>query len=186
MAQSASISRSIAARYAQAVFDIARSDGAVDALAREVEALSETIAASAELRSVLASPVLSREDQARAIGAVADALGLGPTLKNTLALMSENRRLFALPQLLAALRGLIAEARGEMTAEVVSARALTPEQAERLTRTLSEKSGKTVKLDTRIDEGLIGGMIVRLGSQMIDTSVRSKLSSLQNAMKEVG
>lgn len=186
MAQSASISRSIAARYAQAVFDIAKADGAVDALAREVEALSETVAASDELRAVLASPVLSREDQARAIGAVADALGLKPTLKNTLALMSENRRLFALPQLLAALRGLIAEARGEMTAEVVAARALTAEQAERLTRTLSEKSGKTVKLDTRIDEGLIGGMIVRLGSQMIDTSVRSKLSSLQNAMKEVG
>lgn len=186
MAQSASISRSIAARYAQAVFDIARADGAIDGLAREVEALSDSIAASDELRSVLASPVLSREGQARAIGAVADALGLGPTLKNTLALMSENRRLFALPQLLAALRGLIAEARGEMTAEVVAARALTPEQAERLTRTLSEKSGKTVKLDTRIDEGLIGGMIVRLGSQMIDTSVRSKLSSLQNAMKEVG
>lgn len=186
MAQSASISANIAGRYAQAVFDIARQDNAVDALAREVESLSAVLNESADLRAMLASPVLSRDDQGRAIGAIAERMGLGPTLRNTLALMAENRRLFALPQLVARLGELIAEARGEVTADVVSAQPLTDEQAQRLTRTLAEKSGKTVKLNARVDEGLIGGMIVKLGSRMIDTSIRSKLASLQNVMKEVG
>ncbi|MRX51603.1 F0F1 ATP synthase subunit delta [Paracoccus sp. S-4012] len=186
MAQSASITRTVAARYAQAVFDIARAEGALDDLSREVDVLAEAIEGSEDLRGVLTSPVLSREEQSGAVSAVADAMKLGPLLKNTVALMGENRRLFALPQLLTALRGLMAEARGEVTAQVVSAQALSAAQAERLTRSLSEKSGKTVKLDTTVDEGLIGGMIVQLGSQMIDTSVRSKLTSLKNTMKEVG
>lgn len=176
----------IAARYAQAVFDLARQDGTLDPLAREVEELSAAIAGSDDLRAVLASPVLSRDEQGRAVAAVVHRMGLGPTLTNTLALLAENRRLFALSGMLDALRELIAVERGEMTAEVISARALTQEQTERLTRTLSGKSGKTVKLNSRVDENLIGGMIVKLGSQMIDTSVASKLSSLQNTMKEVG
>lgn len=186
MAQSASISRTIAARYAQAVFDLARQDDALDSLASEVDELAATIADSDELRAVLSSPVLSRDEQGRALAAIAAKMGLGATLTNTLALLAENRRLFALPAVLDALRQLIAEARGEMTAEVISAQALTQDQTDRLTRTLSEKSGKTVKLNSRVDESLIGGMIVKLGSQMIDTSVASKLSSLQNMMKEVG
>lgn len=186
VAQSASISANIAGRYAQAVFDIARQDNAVDSLAAEVEALDAVLKESADLRAMLASPVVSREDQGRVVDAIAQRMGLGATLRNTLALMAENRRLFALPQLVARLGALIAEARGEVTAEVVSAQPLTEEQSQRLTRTLAEISGKTVKLNARVDEGLIGGMIVRLGSRMIDTSIRSKLGSLQNVMKEVG
>ena len=121
-----------------------------------------------------------------AITAIAAKMGLSPLLTNTLRLMAQNRRLFALPQLVARLAELIAEDRGEITAEVVSAAPLSPEQAKKLTETLAAKSGKTVKLNTRVDEGLIGGMIVKLGSQMIDSSIRSKLASLQNVMKEVG
>lgn len=186
VAQSASLSAAIAGRYAQAVFDIAQGDGALDTLSTEVAALSGTLDASAELRAVLSSPAYSRDDQANVVAAVAAKLNLAPTLKNTLALMARNGRLFALPALLVQLSQLIAEARGEVTAEIVSAQALTAEQTERLTGMLAEKSGKTIKLNTRVDESLIGGMIVKLGSRMIDSSIRSKLASLQNIMKEVG
>ena len=186
VAQSASLSAAIAGRYAQAVFDIAQGDGVLDALSTEVAALSGTLDASADLRAVLSSPAYSRDDQANVVAAVAAKLNLAPTLKNTLALMARNGRLFALPALLTQLSQLIAQARGEVTAEVVSAQALTAEQTERLTGMLAEKSGKTVKLNTRVDESLIGGMIVKLGSRMIDSSIRSKLASLQNIMKEVG
>lgn len=113
-------------------------------------------------------------------------MGLSPELSNTLRLMARNRRLFALPQFITKLRGLIADARGEVTVDVTSAQALTQDQQTRLINTLHGKTGKTVKLNTRVDESLIGGMIVKLGSQMVDSSIRSKLASLQNAMKEVG
>ena len=103
-----------------------------------------------------------------------------------LRLLARNRRLFTLPQFIAKLRGLIADARGEVTADVVSAQELTEDQKNRLVGTLHAKTGKNVKLNARVDESLIGGMIVKLGSQMIDSSIRSKLASLQNAMKEVG
>lgn len=186
MAQSASLSSSVAGRYAQALFDIVRQDGGVDALADEVASLGETLANSAELRTALASPVLTRDQQTGVIRAVAQKMNLSPLLSNTLALMADNRRLFAVPALVKALQAMIADARGEATADVVSAQALTAEQSERLARTLSEKSGRSVKLNATVDESLIGGMIVKMGSKMIDTSVRSRLSSLQNTMKEVG
>ncbi|AXC49639.1 F0F1 ATP synthase subunit delta [Paracoccus suum] len=186
MAQSASISSGVAGRYAQALFDIARQDGSVERLSGEVKALTETLEGSDELRAALASPVLTREDQGRVVSAVAERMNLSPELKNTLALMAQNRRLFALPHFLKALDQLSADARGEVTAEVVTAQPLSAEQTERLIRSLGEKSGKTVKLNASVDESLIGGMIVKLGSKMIDTSVRSRLSSLQNTMKEVG
>lgn len=113
-------------------------------------------------------------------------MGLSPVMTNTLRLMAQNRRLFTLPQLVERLGELIAEERGEVTADVVTAAPLSEDQQRRLTETLAQKSGRTVKLNTRVDESLIGGMIVKLGSQMIDSSIRSKLASLQNVMKEVG
>lgn len=186
MANTASISANIAGRYAQAVFDLVQEQGTLDQLATELDSLRATLDDSADLRDLISSPLYSREQQESAITAIAQAMGLSPVLTNTLRLMSQNRRLFTLPQLVERLQGLIAEARGEVTADVVSAAPLTDEQQRRLTETLAEKSGKTVKLNTRVDEGLIGGMIVKLGSQMIDSSIRSKLASLQNVMKEVG
>lgn len=186
MANSASLSQSIAGRYAQAVFDLAKESGTLDQLAGDLNTLGAALDDSADLREVIASPVLSRDQQGRAIAALADKAGFNTTLANTLRLMAQNRRLFVLPQLVARLQALIAEERGELTADVTSAVALSDDQKKRLTATLSEKSGKKVKLNARVDEGLIGGMIVKLGSQMIDSSVRSKLASLQNAMKEVG
>ncbi|MDO5621352.1 MAG: F0F1 ATP synthase subunit delta [Paracoccus sp. (in: a-proteobacteria)] len=186
VANSASISANIAGRYAQAVFDIAKEGGALDALSSQIDDLGQALTDSPDLRAVIDSPVLSREVQGQAIAALAAKMGLSDTLKNTLALMAQNRRLFVLPQLVEKLRGLIADARGEITADVVSAVELSADQKKKLTETLAAKSGRTVKLNTRVDAGLIGGMIVKMGSQMIDSSIKSKLASLQNAMKEVG
>ncbi|RMC32955.1 F0F1 ATP synthase subunit delta [Paracoccus alkanivorans] len=186
VANSVSMSQSIAGRYAQAVFDIVKEEGGLDDLARQTDELQNALDESADLRDLIASPLYSRQQQGGAISALAAKMGLSEVLSNTLQLMARNRRLFVLPQLIGRLRDLIAEARGEVTADVTSAIALSDEQQQRLTQTLADKSGKKVKLNTRVDEGLIGGMIVKLGSQMIDSSVRSKLASLQNAMKEVG
>ncbi|WBU57709.1 F0F1 ATP synthase subunit delta [Paracoccus sediminicola] len=186
VANSASISASIAGRYAQALFDIVRDAGGMDQLASQVDELGAALDDSSELREMISSPVYTRGQQADGIAAVADKMGLDKPLANTLALMAQNRRLFTLPQFVARLKTLIADERGEVNADVVSATELSDEQKKRLTDTLAEKSGKKVKLNTRVDESLIGGMIVKLGSQMIDTSIRSKLASLQNVMKEVG
>ena len=111
---------------------------------------------------------------------------LSDTVANTLALMAQNRRLFVLPQLVSSLRDIIAAEKGEVTAEVTSAKALTKTQADKLAKTLKASTGKTVTLNTTVDESLIGGLIVKVGSRMVDTSIRAKLNSLQNAMKEVG
>ena len=186
MANSVSMSQSIAGRYAQAVFDIVKDDGGLDDLARQTDDLIAALDDSDDLRNLIASPIYTRDQQSRAIAALADKMGLSKTLSNTLKLMAQNRRLFVLPQLLGQLQRLIAVERCEVTADVTSAVALSDDQQKRLRDTLAEKSGKTVKLNTRVDESLIGGMIVKLGSQMVDSSVRSKLASLQNAMKEVG
>lgn len=186
MANSASISADIAGRYAQALFDLVRDSGGIDALSTQIDELAKACDASKDLRDLTVSPLYDRSQQEAAIGALAGRMGLAPELANTLRLMARNRRLFTLPQFIARLRGLIADARGEVTADVVSALALSDEQQARLAKTLSAKTGKKVKLNARVDEALIGGMIVKLGSQMIDSSIRSKLASLQNAMKEVG
>ncbi|SDE27534.1 F-type H+-transporting ATPase subunit delta [Paracoccus isoporae] len=186
MANSASISASIAGRYAQALFDIVKESGGIDRLASQTDELGVAIDDSAELRDLISSPIYSRSQQGEGIAAIAAKMGLEAPLANTLKLMAQNRRLFTLPQFVSRLKSLIANERGEVTADVVSAVALSDEQKKRLTDTLAEKSGKTVKLNARVDESLIGGMIVKLGSQMIDSSIRSKLASLQNVMKEVG
>jgi F-type H+-transporting ATPase subunit delta len=186
VSEPASISLGIASRYASALFELAKDDKALKALEADTNALSETLAASADLRAVIASPVISREEQGKVISAIAAKMGLGALMANTLALMADKRRLFVLPQFLTALTDLIAAEKGEVTAEVTAARALSAAQSKKLAETLKARVGKTVKLKTTVDESLIGGLVVKLGSTMIDTSVKAKLAALQNAMKEVG
>ncbi len=186
MSEPASISAGIAGRYATAVFELAKDAKGLTVLEGDVDALGAALEESADLRGLIASPVYSRDEQAKAVAALAAKMKLSPTLANTLGLMTSNRRLFVLPQLLAALRDMIAEEKGEVTAEVTAAAALTKVQADKLAASLKKTVGKTVKLNTTVDESLIGGLIVKVGSKMIDTSIRSKLASLQNAMKEVG
>jgi len=186
VAEAASISHSIAARYATAVFELADEAGALAALESDIGSLDAALTASPDLARAIASPVISRAEHGRVMAALAGRLGLNPVTANMLALMAERRRLFVLPQLLRELAGRIAAARGEVTADVATPAALTQAQAKALSEALGARVGKTVRLNTTVDEGLIGGLVVKLGSMMIDTSVRSKLASLQNAMKEVG
>ena len=186
VSEPASISNGISGRYATALFDLAKEEKTLPRLEKDVATLSEAIAASEDLTKLISSPVYTRVEMQAAVTAVASKIGLGDKLTNTLALMAQNRRLFVVPQLISGLRALIAEHKGEVTAEVVSAKALTKTQADKLAKALKAQIGKDVNVDATVDESLIGGMIVKVGSKMIDTSVKSKLAALQNTMKEVG
>ena len=186
VSEPASISAGIASRYASAIFEIAKEESNLDGLETSVDALSLALAESEDLRTLISSPMISRGEQGAAIVAIAEKMELAPVMRKGLALMAEKRRLFVLPQLLSALRDKLADDRGQVTAEVTSATALPDAQAKKLADMLRESAGKDVSLKTSVDESLIGGMIVKLGSTMIDTSIKSKLASLQNAMKEVG
>lgn len=186
MSSSASLTSGVAGRYATALFEIAKDAKALDKVEADLSAVQAALAESPDLRGMIASPVFSREDQGNAIRALAAKMDLGPEVTNTLRLMAQNRRLFVVPGLVAQVKALIADARGEVTAEVTTARPLTKEQTEALKDSLKSSVGKDVKLSVTVDEGLIGGLVVKVGSRMIDTSIRSKLASLQNVMKEVG
>ncbi|MEM6306768.1 MAG: F0F1 ATP synthase subunit delta [Pseudomonadota bacterium] len=186
MSETVSISSGIAGRYATAVFEIAKDDNKIDDLAADVNTLDAALSESVDLTALVNSPVYSRDEMGAAISAVAAKLELTATMQNTLALMATKRRLFVLPQLLAGLRDLIAKDKGEMTADVVSAKALTKTQSDKLAKTLKAQVGKDVNIKATVDESLIGGLIVKVGSKMIDTSIKSKLNALQNTMKEVG
>ena len=186
MSEPTGISAAIAARYAAALFELAREAKGVKALEADLDALDAALAASGDLRGMIASPVIAREDQARAIAAIAERLAVSGLMSSTLALMAAKRRLFVLPQLLSDLRARIAAAKNEVTAEVASATKLSAAQSKALAAAIKSKVGKTVKLSVTVDEALIGGLVVKVGSTMIDTSIRSKLAALQNAMKEVG
>jgi F-type H+-transporting ATPase subunit delta len=186
VSQPASISTGIAARYATAIFELAKEDNSLPALEGDVDTLDAALRESADFRALIASPLYSREEQAKAVSAVADKAGLSVIVANTLALMAAKRRLFVLPQLVRELRARISAEKGEVTAEVTAARALTKAQEEKLARTLKARVGQDVKINMAVDETLIGGLVVKVGSRMIDTSIRSKLAALQNSMKEVG
>jgi F-type H+-transporting ATPase subunit delta len=173
-------------RYASAVYDIAKETKSVGDIEADIAALQAAMTDSADFRTLISSPIYTREEQSAAISAIAKKMKLSGTMANTLALMAQKRRLFVLPQLIATLRDLIATDKGEVTADVISAKALTKAQADKLAKTLKASTGKTVTLNASVDESLIGGLIVKVGSRMIDTSIRAKLNSLQNAMKEVG
>ena len=186
VSEPASISSGIAARYATALFELAKESKGLKALEGDIGALDAALSSSADLNDLISSPVYTREDQAGAIAAIAKKMGLSPLTANTLALMAAKRRLFVLPYLTKSVQAMISEEKGEVTAEVTSAIKLSAAQAKDLAATLKASVGKDVILKTAVDESLIGGLIVKLGSTMIDTSVKAKLASLQNAMKEVG
>lgn len=185
MSEPASISTGIAERYATAMFELAKEEDALDALEADTDALDAALKDSADLRDLIQSPVYSREQQAKGITAVAVKAGLSEISRNTLGLMASKRRLFVLPQLLAQLRTMIADEKGEVEAEVTSAQPLSDAQRDKLAETIKARVGKNIKLNTAVDESLIGGLVVKVGSRMIDTSIRSRLAALQNTMKEV-
>ena len=186
MSEPSSIASGIAARYAKAVFELAREGKSIKALEADVAALEAALGDSRELVALISSPLHSREQQRLAVSALARKMKLGKIMARTLELKASKRRLFVLPETLKQLRALIEEQKGEVTAQVTAAKALTKTQQDKLAKTLKSDIGKTVKIDMAMDESLIGGLVVKVGSKMIDTSIASRLSNLQNAMKEVG
>jgi F-type H+-transporting ATPase subunit delta len=181
-----SISSGIAQRYATAVFELAKEGKNLKAVESDVDALDAALTDSGEFRALIASPVYSRGEQGAAVTAIAKAMGLSATMASTLGLMAAKRRLFVLPQLIARLRAQIAEDKGEVTAEVTAAKAMTKAQQDKLAAALKASVGKDVKINLAVDESLIGGLVVKVGSKMIDSSIRSRLNALKNSMKEVG
>ena len=186
VSEPASISTGIAQRYATAVFEIARDGNDISKLEGDLDALQDALGGSEDFRTLIHSPIYTREEQGAAITAIAGKMGLSETMSNTLRLMASKRRLFVLPAMVRTLRERISEDKGEIAAEVTTAKALTKAQTEKLAKSLKASTGKTVTINETVDESLIGGLIVKVGSKMIDTSIRSKLASLQNTMKEVG
>jgi F-type H+-transporting ATPase subunit delta len=176
----------VAERYASALFDLAREASAVETAEADLDAIAELIESNPEFRRLVESPVFSAEDQQRAVGAVGDRMGVTPLIGNFLRLVARNRRLFALPGIIRGFRAMAARHRGEVTAEVASAHPLSDDQVAALKATLKEKLGKDVALKTRVDPALLGGLVVRVGSRMIDTSLRTRLMTVKTQLKEVG
>jgi F-type H+-transporting ATPase subunit delta len=181
-----SISSGIAARYATAVFELAKEAKKLPALEKDLDALEAALDESTDFGELITNPVYTRDEMAAAVAAIGKKMKLSPIVDNTLGLMAQNRRLFVLPQLIATVKGMIADEKGEVSAEVTSAKKLTKAQTDKLAKTLKASIGKDVIVNVSVDESLIGGLIVKVGSKMIDSSIKSKLSNLQNAMKEVG
>ena len=181
-----SIVSGVAGRYATALFDLAKEAKEIDKVAEELASLGKLIDDSADFRRLVRSPAFSATQQTRALGAILDKAGVNGTTRNFLMVVARNRRLFALPDMIRAYARLVAEHRGEVVAEVVSAHKLTAAQEKSLAAALKSSFGKSVNLSTKVDGALLGGLVVRVGSRMIDTSLRTKLNSLRLAMKEVG
>lgn len=186
MAAQNSVLTQIARPYASALFDLASSENQLATVETSLSDVSRLIGESADFARFLRSPVISSDEKASALDALLARATTNPLVGNFLKLVARNGRLFALDAIIVAFRELAAQARGEVTADVTSAAPLTGEQAASLSETLRAKIGKTVTLNQFVDPSLIGGLQVKVGSQMIDSSLKTKLAAMKIAMKEVG
>jgi F-type H+-transporting ATPase subunit delta len=173
----------LATRYATALFALAREQRSLDAVARDLDAVAAALAESDELRRLVATPLLSRAEQGRAVGLLAEQAGLQDLTRRFLGVLAENRRLQALPAVVAAFRSLLAAERGEVEAEIVSAAPLTDEQVGAVEGGVRRFAGRQVRLTRKVDPGLLGGLVVRVGSRMVDASLRSRLVKLEQSMR---
>ena len=180
---SAGIQASLAGRYASALFELASENGTVTAVETDLEKLGAALAESDDLVSVTTNPELSRAAQGDAVAGVAGHLGLSQLTANFLGVLAANRRLSALPGVIAAFKTIAAAQRGEVTATVTSAHPLTEAQITTLKDKLTAREGRTVMLSADVDPDLLGGLVVTIGSQRIDASIRTRLNSLAQAMK---
>jgi len=180
---SGGIRASLAGRYASALFELARDERQIEAVGSSLQAVQATLRDSTELRAVTTSPLIGRQDAAKAIAATAAALKLDPVTTNFLGVVARNGRLRQLPDVIRLFNRLAAEHRGETTAEVTTARPLDDDQVAALKANLRARAGREVTIDSRVDPSILGGIVVRLGSQMIDASIRTKLNTLATAMK---
>ncbi len=185
MATNDPILASVAGRYASALFELAKEQGKLAEVETELAAFQRLLDESEDLRRVVRSPVISSQDQLKAISALAAKIELGEMSLNFLRVVSANRRLFTLADILKAFRGILARHHGEVSADITSAFALSEAQVTQLADTLRIEVGKDVQINTRVDPTLLGGLVVKIGSRMIDSSLKTKLNNLKTRMKEV-
>jgi len=176
----------LSGRYATALFELADEEKQLDAVAGDLTSVGAMLDDSEDLRRLIRSPVISREDQQKAMQAVLEEAGISTLTRNFIGVVIDNRRLFQLPGMIKGYLALLAQARGEVTAEVVSAKPLTDAQTQAITDSLRKAVGTKVAIDAKVDETLLGGLVVKVGSRMVDTSLKTKLAQLRLAMKGVG
>ena len=180
---SGGIQASLPGRYAMALFELARDEKALDAVSTSLASLRAALAESDDLRRLVGSPLVSREQATAAVEGLATAMRLDPITAKFLGVLAGNRRLSQLEAVIYNFNMLAARHRGETTAEVVSAHALAPDQVDALKARLKAQTGRDVAIEARVDPAILGGLIVKLGSRQIDGSIRTKLNTLAHAMK---
>jgi F-type H+-transporting ATPase subunit delta len=180
---SGGIRASLAGRYASALFDLARDQRQIESVGKSLEALSQALVDSKDFNELVTSPLVSREEASKALAAIAPDLGLDPVTTNFLGVLARNGRKNQLQNVIRAYRRLAAEHRGETTADVITARPLNDDQAAQLKQQLRARAGRDVTIDATVDPAILGGIVVKLGSQQIDASIRTKLNRLAQAMK---
>jgi F-type H+-transporting ATPase subunit delta len=176
----------MAGRYATAVFELALEENTLDQVMAELDRFDALVAESPDLRRLVRSPVFGAEDQQGALTAVLDRAGISGTAANFLRLVTAKRRLFAVRDMVRALRVLVARHKGEVTAQVTVAERLGDRHLAALKDALKSVTGKDVTLDIKVEPAIIGGLVVKIGSRMVDASLKTKLNSIKHAMKEVG
>jgi F-type H+-transporting ATPase subunit delta len=186
VAKSSSPISGIAERYAGSLFDLARQSSAIGPVEADLGRFEQLLTESADLSRLIRSPVFSADEQFKAVAAIADRAGITGLVGNFLRVVAQNRRLFAIPAMIKAFRRIAAEQRGEVAAEVTSAHPLTAAQETELKAALKGVAGKDVTIAVTVDPSLLGGLVVKIGSRQIDTSLKTKLNSLKLALKEVG
>ena len=180
---SAGIQASLAGRYASALFDLASEAGTITAVETDLDKLSEALRESSELSALIRNPEVSREALGRVLSGIGEHLALAELTRNFLGVLATNRRAGELPGIIRAFHAIAAAQRGEVSAEVASAHPLTDEQLTALEQKLRAREGRTVKLKSRVDPDLLGGLVVTVGSKRIDGSIRTRLNTLAQAMK---
>jgi F-type H+-transporting ATPase subunit delta len=176
----------VSGRYATALFELARDEKSIDAVKADLESFEAMLADSADLKRLVRSPVFSAEAQSKALAAVLARAGMSGISANFLKVLTANRRLFAVTDVIRAFRALVAKFKGEATADVTVAEPLSDRNLDALKTALKSVTGKDVALNVKVDRSIIGGLVVKLGSRMVDSSLRTKLNSIKHAMKEAG
>ena len=183
METSGGIQASLAGRYATALFSLARDERQIDAVSRSLDSLVEALADSRDFSMLVKSPLVSRADAGKAFGAIAAQLGLDPITTNFLGVLARNGRKLELRSVTRLFKRLAADHRGETTADITTARPLNDDQVAQLKQRLRARAGRDVAIEAQVDPSILGGIVAKLGSQMIDASIRTKLNRLALAMK---
>jgi len=176
----------VSGRYATALFELARDENSIDAVLADLDQFDRLLAESDDLKRLVRSPVFSADTQLKALSAVLEKAEISGVSAKFLKVLTANRRLFAVTDVIRAFRALVAKFKGEATAEVTVAEALSDANLDALNAALKSVTGKDVTLNVKVDPSIIGGLVVKLGSRMVDSSLRTKLNSIKNAMKEAG